>query len=1136
MSEHSIFRHRYLLNLLILLSFLSPIFPAQSDELQSLLTFKSALQESKSPVFEAWTSTNAVCHFTGMVSDPRQVLKDINLSQQQLSGVLPFDSICALGSLEKLSLGSNFLYGAISDHLTNCTRLQYLDLSGNSFTGKAVSNAVHLLTSGMSEHSIFRHRYLLNLLILLSFLSLIFPAQSDELQSLLTFKSALQESKSPVFEAWTSTNAVCNFAGIVCDPSQVVKEINLSQQQLSGVLPFDSICALGSLEKLSLGSNFLYGAISDHLTNCTRLQYLDLGGNSFTGKVPDLSSLTQLSFLNLNNSGFSGPFPWKSLENLTNLTFLSLGDNSFDRSPFPLEILNLDNLYWLYLTNCSIEGHIPEGIGNLALLENLELSDNNLFGKIPLGITKLNKLHQLELYNNNVTGTLPVGFGNLTSLVYFDASNNSLEGDLSELKTLTQLESLQLFQNHFSGEIPVEFGDFKSLQGLSLYRNKLSGSLPQKIGSWAEFIYIDVSENLLTGPIPAEMCNKGKMTDLLLLQNNFTGGLPENYAKCSSLVRLRVNNNSLSGFVPAGVWGLPKLSLIDLSLNQFQGALSPSISEAESLAQLLLANNQFSGELPQRISEASSLVKVELTSNQFTGEIPSTIGKLKGLSNFLLEDNFFSGNIPDSIGSCVSLNEINLAGNLLSGKIPVSLGSLPSLNSLNLSDNKLSGEIPVSLSSPRLSLLDLSNNRLIGRIPESLSIEAFNSSFLGNPGLCSQGIKNLRPCSSDSGKSGQVKAVIYCFIAGAGVMAVSLACYILVKLRQKDQKGRESLIKRRDSWAMKHFHVLSFSEEEILKEIKQENLIGKGGSGNVYKVHLRNGKQLAVKHIWKSHSGDRKCCRSSSPMLAKGKKSRSPEYDAEVATLSSVRHVNVVKLYCSITSDDSNLLVYEYMPNGSLWDRLHTGQKIVMDWNVRYEIAIGAARGLEYLHHSGDRPVIHRDVKSSNILLDEHMKPRIADFGLAKIVQANAIKDSTHVIAGTHGYIAPEYAYTYKVNEKSDIYSFGVVLMELVTGKRPVELEFGENNDIVHWVGKAMRSNGSIVDLVDSSISEALREDAAKVLRIATHCTIKIPAVRPSMRTVVQMLEEVEPYKLTGIVVNKDPGYSKKELGNNSTF
>lgn len=842
----------------------------------------------------------------------------------------------------------------------------------------------------------------------LLFFFLIFPllvcrSKSDELQILLKFKSALQNSKTNVFSTWAQGNRVCNFTGIVCNNNGLVTEINLPQQQLNGVLPFDSICALRSLEKISLGSNFLHGGITEDLKNCTSLQVLDLGMNSFTGKVPDLSSLQELKVLNLNDSGLSGPFPWHSLGTLTSLVFLSLGDNPFDTtSSFPIEVLKLDKLYWLYLSNCSIKGQIPEGISNLTLLENLELADNQLFGEIPAGIGKLGKLWQLELYDNFLTGGLPVGFGNLTSLVNFDASHNRLEGELVELKPLKQLASLQLLENQFSGEIPEEFGEFKNLEELSLYTNKLTGSLPQKLGSWADFKFIDVSENFLTGPIPPDMCKNGKMTDLLILQNKFTGQVPESYANCKSLTRFRVNNNSLSGTIPPGIWGLPNLVVIDFSMNQFEGPLTPDIGNAKYLALLNLGNNQFSGVLPVTISQTSSLVSVQLSSNQFSGEIPSTIGALKKLNRLYLNENMFSGTIPDSLGSCLSLTDINFSGNAFSGEIPNSLGSLPTLNSLNLSNNKLSGEIPVSLSSLKLSNLDLSNNQLIGPIPESLSLEAFHDGFGGNPGLCSENLRNIPPCSSTASTSSQHRLFLSCFAAGMLVLVIFACCFLFVKLRKNNL---DRPLKQR-SWDMKSYRVLSFSERDIIDAINSENLIGKGGSGNVYKVMLGNGNELAVKHIWTSKSSDRRSCQSSSAMLTK-KNFRSPEYDAEVATLSSVRHVNVVKLYCSITSEDSNLLVYEYLPNGSLWDRLHSCHKIELGWDLRYAIAVGAARGLEYLHHGFDRPVIHRDVKSSNILLDEEWKPRIADFGLAKIVQAGGGGDWTNVIAGTHGYMAP---------------------------------------------------------------------------------------------------------------------------------
>ncbi|KAL6983075.1 Receptor-like protein kinase 7 [Sarracenia purpurea var. burkii] len=865
----------------------------------------------------------------------------------------------------------------------------------------------------------------------------------------------------------------------------------------------------------------------EDLRNCVGLKYLDLGNNFFSGPIPDISPLSGLRYLYLNNSGFSGDFPWNSVANMTGLVALSIGDNPFQRSQFPYVVVELTQLNWLYLSNCNIGGRIPPAIGNLTELIDLEISDSFLTGEIPPEISKLRKIWQLELYNNSLTGKFPAGFGNLTSLEYFDASMNYLEGDLSELSTLTQLVTLQLFENQFSGEVPVELGDFKNLVNLSLYMNQMTGQLPQTIGSWAEFDYIDVSENSLTGPIPPDMCKKGTMTQLLMVQNMFTGGIPATYANCTSLTRFRVTNNSLSGVVPGGIWGLPNVRLIDITLNQFEGPITSEIRNGKSLAQLLVANNRLSGPLPPEISNATALVELDMSNNQFSGEIPATIAELRQLSTFQLQNNNFSGPIPNGIGTCVALSDVNMAHNSLSGEIPTSIGLLPALNSLNLSENYLSGQIPSSFSSLRLSILDLSFNQLTGPIPESLSIEAYNGSFAGNNGLCSQNIKQFRPCSLDSGSSHNLRTVALGVAVGAIVLlllAVSFTLYF--KRTQKDQD--RSL--KNDSWDVKSFHVLSFTEDEILDSIKQENLIGKGGSGNVYKVVLANDKELAVKHIWNSDSGDRNKTRSTTPMLPKTA-GKSREFDAEVRTLSSIRHVNVVKLYCSITSEDSSLLVYEYLPNGSLWDQLHLHSKMVLDWDKRYEIAVGAAKGLEYLHHGCERPVIHRDVKSSNILLDEVLKPRIADFGLAKIVQANASKDLTHVIAGTHGYIAPEYGYTYKVSEKSDVYSFGVVLMELVTGKKPIEPEVGENKDIVSWVSSKLKSRESVMSMVDSTIIEAHhKEEAIKVLRIAILCTARLPALRPTMRSVVQMLEQAVPCEFVGIVIGKDGDGKKEEM------
>nr|VDC65341.1 unnamed protein product [Brassica rapa] len=954
---------------------------------------------------------------------------------------------------------------------------------------------------------------------------------SHDLQVLLNIKSSLLNSNPGVLASWklNYVSAPCSFTGVTCDATGSVKEIDLSRQALSGKFPFASLCDLKSLQKLSLGFNSLSGTIPSDINNCTNLTYLDLGNNLFSGTFPEFSSLSHLQYLYLNNSAFSSVFPWKSLRNAKRLVVLSLGDNPFETTPFPEEIVSLKSLTWLYLSNCSIAGKLPPAIGDLTELRNLEISDSDLTGEIPPEIVKLTKLRQLELYNNSLTGKLPRGFGSLTNLTRVDASMNYLEGDLTELRSLTNLVSLQLFENKLSGEIPPEFGEFEDLVNLSLYTNNLTGPLPQKLGSVSDFDFIDASENRLTGPIPPDMCKRGKMKDLLLLQNNLTGSIPESYASCLTLERFRVSDNSLNGTVPAGLWGLPKVEIIDLAVNNFEGPITADVKNAKMLGTLYLAFNKFSDELPEEIGEAEALTKVELNDNRFSGKIPSSIGKLKGLSSLKMQSNGFSGNIPDSIGSCSMLSDLNMAQNSLSGEIPHTLGSLPTLNALNLSDNKLSGRIPESLSSLRLSLLDLSKNMLSGRVP--LSLSSYKGSFDGNPGLCSMTIKSFNRCINSSGSHRDTRVFVLCLVFGLLILLASLVFYLYLKKSEKKEKRTL----RRESWSIKSFRRMSFTEDDIIDSIKEENLIGRGGCGDVYRVVLVDGKELAVKHIRRSSTDTftQKNFSSAMPILDE-KEGRSKEFEREVQTLSSIRHLNVVKLYCSITSDDSSLLVYEYLPNGSLWDKLHLCKKSNLGWETRFDIALGAAKGLEYLHHGYERPVIHRDVKSSNILLDESFKPRIADFGLAKILQTNnGGLDSSHVVAGTYGYIAPalivaEYGYASKVSEKCDVYSFGVVLMELVTGKKPIEAEFGESKDIVNWVSNNLKSKESVMEIVDKKIGEMYREDAIKMLRVAILCTARQPGVRPTMRSVVQMIEDAEPCRLMGIVISKESDVKSK--------
>ncbi|CAA6663005.1 unnamed protein product [Spirodela intermedia] len=883
---------------------------------------------------------------------------------------------------------------------------------------------------------------------------------ADELQILLEVKMSLGISdSSPGFESWRPEKSPCEFSGVSCKDGRSVSTIDLSNQRLGGTIPFGSICRLPSLVKLWMGSTGVSGNV-----------IVDLAGNSLSGVVPDLSSLQKLQVLNLSDNGFTGSFP----------------DNPFDPTgSFPEEVLNVSTLTWLYLSNCNIQGRIPPAIGRLTSLVNLELADNFLSGEIPQEIIYLTRLWQLELYNNSLTGTLPVGFGNLSNLVYFDASMNKLEG--------TSQRSEQLHRGGASGAGELQGPH----QPLAVHEPALRQS-PKVARQLGRFRLHRRLHQLLNGPIPPDMCKKGTMKRLLMLENRFTGEIPAAYGNCTSLLRFRVSENLLSGEVPAGIWSLPKVNIIDLSMNNLSGPVGSGIGKAEALSQLFISHNQFSGVLPGDISGASSLVSLDGSYNQLSGGIPESIGGLKTLGSLHLQGNRLGGEIPASLGSCSSLTQINLAENLLSGHIPASIGGLSNLNSLNLSNNGLSGEIPAALSSLRLSELDLSSNSLSGEVPPELAVEAYSRSFSGNPNLCSSHARFLRSCSSSSSahSSDRLRTVLTSLAVGA-LAAISIIVYI-VYMKKKGKKklsGRErGRLISTDSWDMKSFQIVSFDEQKILNAIRTDNQIGKGGSGNVYRVDLGNGQAVAVKHIWNNSDSSESPART----LKRKPPAISKEFDAEVTALSSIRHMNVVKLFCSITSEDSSLLVYE--------------QARGLDWDTRYEVAVGAAHGLEYLHHGLQRPILHRDVKSSNILLDESFQPRIADFGIAKILHAGAGDgkgpSSTHVVAGTLGYIAPEYAYTEKVTMKSDVYSFGVVLLELVTGRRPIEPEFGENKDIVHWVCSKMTLRDGFLELLDGTVPEASREEAIKVLRAGVLCTMRLPSLRPSMRSVVKMLEE----------------------------
>ncbi|CAM8980248.1 unnamed protein product [Rhodiola kirilowii] len=918
---------------------------------------------------------------------------------------------------------------------------------------------------------------------LLLFIAILSPSGAN-IERQAEFFGLMKKSLSGTALSVWDSRPYCKYAGVICDDQGYVTRIDISWWGLLGQFP-DGVCSyLPKLEILHARHNKLQGIFPNGITNCSVLQELDMSSGNLTGKLPDFSPLGSLRLLNLSYNLFTGKFPI-SIMNLTNLEVVDFNENTgFDLWELPEEFTRLRKLKRVLFTTCMLHGQIPPSVGNMTSLVDLELMGNYLTGKIPRELGFLKNLQQLELYYNQLTGTIPKEFGNLTELVDLDMSVNFLTGQIPvSICKLPKLQVLQLYNNSLTGGIPSELGDSTTLTILSLYSNFLTGVVPKNLGRLSTMTVLDLSENSLSGELPPHVCTGGKLLYLLVLQNKFTGAIPESYANCKSIIRFRVSNNKLEGSIPESLLALPHASIIDLSFNQLQGSISKTIGYAKNLSEFFVQNNSISGVLPPEISHVKGLVKVDLSYNQISGPIPSEIGSLRMLNLLMLQGNKFNSYIPKT------------------------LSSLKSLNVLDLSDNLLTGHIPESLSELLPNSINFRNNQLSGSIPESLIKGGLIESFSGNPGLCISVYLNSSSSAFPLCPQAQAKKKLNC-IWLVGISAVIFLMGVILFLRHWYSKNMaplesdDSVSSSFFSYDVKSFHRINFDQREIVESLIDKNIIGHGGSGTVYKVELSNGENVAVKKLWSQKTKD---------LDLVDRAAVDKELKTEVETLGNIRHKSIVKLYCYFSGLNSNLLVYEYMRNGNLWDALH-GAKFLLEWPLRHQIALGIAQGLAYLHHDLLPPIIHRDIKSTNILLDVNYQPKVADFGIAKVLQAKGGKESTTTaVAGTYGYLAPEYAYSSKATTKCDVYSFGVVLMELITGRKPVEAEFGDNKNIINWVSTKVDTKEGATEVLDKRLSASFRDEMFQVLRIAIRCTCKSPTLRPTMNEVVQLLIEADP-------------------------
>ncbi|PWA63261.1 leucine-rich repeat transmembrane protein kinase family protein [Artemisia annua] len=937
-------------------------------------------------------------------------------------------------------------------------------------------------------------------------------------------------------------NAHCNWTGIVCNSVGRVEKLDLSKRNISGRVS-DDIQRLSSLTMINICCNGFTSSLPKSFSNLTLLETLDVSqnyfvdafprglgmalgltllnasSNNFSGDIPeDLGNNTVLETLDFRGNYFIGSIP-VSFRNLKKLTFLGLSGNNLT-GPIPKEIGELSSLESIVIGYNEFTGGIPAEFGNLTNLKYLDLAYGNLGGSIPMEIGNLKGLEAIYLYKNNLVGKIPREIGKLTSLTQLDFSDNMLSGELPA--EISELKSLQLFNvmsNKLTGSVPSGVSNLSQLGVLELWNNSFSGSLPKDLGLNSPLEWVDLSSNSFTGPIPESICHQGNLTKLILFNNEFSGPIPIGLATCNSLVRVRMQNNFFSGVIPVGFGSLDKLQRLELANNNLTGQIPNDLSLSTSLSFIDFSQNQLQSSLPSSILSIPNLQNFLVSENNLIGKIPSQFQDFPSLSMLDLSSNHFTGTIPSSIASCQKLVYLNLRNNELTGEIPVPISMMGTLAVLDLSNNSLTGGIPENFgNSPALESLNVSYNRLQGPVPENGMLRTINpSDLVGNTGLCGN---VLAPCtgdmSSDSHHKGfHTKHVIAGWVIGMSVvLAVLVALFAGKTLYGKWYTNggcfeeRFEMGKGEWPWRLMAFQKLNFNSNDILNCVKESNVIGMGATGVVYKAEIeRNNTVVAVKKLWSTKND-----------IELG--SSAGDFVGEVNVLGKLRHRNIVRLLGYLHNDTNAMIVYEYMTNGSLGEALHGQARLLVDWVTRYNIAVGVAQGLAYLHHDCHPPVIHRDVKPNNILLDGNLEARIADFGLAKMMVKK--NETVSMVAGSYGYIAPEYGYTLKVDEKSDIYSYGVVLMELITGKKPIEPEFGDSVDIVEWVRRKIRDKKPLGEVVDENVGNCkhVEEEMLLVLRIALICTAKLPKDRPSMRDVISMLEEARPRRKSGSNTN----------------
>ncbi|XP_042422611.1 brassinosteroid LRR receptor kinase BRI1-like [Zingiber officinale] len=1091
-------RRRLRFSSLFLLIFCFVMAPAAADDLELLIAFKASIPDPQ--ILRTWSAgQSSPCSFAGVACDSRGRVAALDLGGVSLDAEFRAvaSSLLPLAGLRRLSLRAVNLTGTLADGgAARCGRLlAEIDLADNQLRGSlADARGLATLCSGLKSLDLSRN----------SIGGVLPPSAAGPAAGfgmLQRLDLSFNKVSGPDDLGWLFSS----LAGL--------RRLDLVGNRLNAGIPAIGNCS--SLQHLDLSSTGLIGELGEGVfAGCQSLVYLNLSSNHLAGTLPsNISSSSSLTSVSLSNNNFSGEIPMATFASMPDLKSLELAFNYFN-------------------------GGLGESIEEMPQLQVLDLSSNNLTGAIPLGLCANPSfaLEELYLQNNRLSGSIPESLSNCTNLVSLDLSLNYISGTIpASLGSLYSLRDLILWQNSLEGEIPAELSSIPTLENLILDNNGLTGTIPAGLADCANLNWISLSSNRLSGPIPSWIGQLRNLAILKLDNNSFTGPIPPELGECKSLIWLDLNSNQLNGSIPPALAKQSgKIAVGLVTGERFVYLRNDGISDRCRGTGSLL---EFAGIRQDDLNRLPSHRFCNFT-RVYIGSMGYTFNNNGSMIFLDLSFNQLSGEIPSEIGQMYYLIILNLGHNSLSGLIPSELGNLRFVAVLDLSYNALEGPIPWSFSHlAMLSEINLSNNKLNGTIPELGPLPTFSpNGYENNSGLC--GLP-LPPCQSnasfDTGAQNQSTHRRRAYVAGSVTMGVfvSLFCIfglviVVVENRKRQRKDRGFDDNSRDIYIDSHSFSatggisnwklaaltkeavvinLTASEKPLMKltladlvdatnEFHNDCLIGSGGFGDVYKAQLKDGNIVAVKKlIHVSGQGDR-------------------EFTAEMETIGKVKHRNLVPLlgYCKV--EEERLLVYQYMKHGSLDDVLHKRNKgcIKLSWAARRKIAVGAARGLAFLHHNCIPHIIHRDMKSSNVLLDDDSEARVSDFGMARMMNVVDTHLSVSTLAGTPGYVPPEYYQSFRCTTRGDVYSYGVVLLELLTGRPPTDSpEFGDNNNLVGWVKQHPRHR--VRDVFDPELlaeQPSIEPELCEHLKIAYACLDERQMRRPTMLKVMAMFKEIQ--------------------------